>query len=239
VIALSIGATAVAHGIHYGVLGVGLLGLLALLGPQLVGGRQAGPARDEHALRVRALTEQLAVGGVGSRVAPALPTPVQPRPVARVRNRFLPLAAVSSAAAAGVHAAVGPAHFREQALFGLFFAGSALAQIAWSLAVATRPTRALLVAAVIGNSAVLLLWTTTRTFGLPGLLPTPEAVGPWDLCCGIWELVAVLCAARALHLEPGDDLRLAGWRDWDPLPRVWALGSVVALLLLTLVGASA
>ena len=238
-IALSIGATAVAHGIHYGVLGVGLLGLLALLGPQLVGGRQAAPAGDQHSLRVRELTEQLAAGGPGPRVQ-ALPTaPVRRGPADPVRNRFLPMAVVSSAAAAGVHAAVGPTHFREQVLFGLFFAGSALAQIVWSLAVATRPTRALLVAAVIGNSAILLLWSITRTVGLPGLLPGPEAVGPWDLCCAVWELGVVLFAARALHVETGGDLRLAEWRDWEPMPRAWAFGSALALLLLTLVGAGA
>ncbi|MFL6108876.1 MAG: hypothetical protein ACJ72L_18105, partial [Marmoricola sp.] len=153
-IALSIGATAVAHGIHYAVLGVGLVGLLALLGPQLVGGRRGASVHDEHSLRVRALSEQISEGSLGLRFTPATPTLTRPRAHDPASDRYLPLAVVSSAAAAGVHAAVGPEHFREEVLFGLFFAGSALAQVLWSGLMAVRPSRALLVAAVIGNTAV-------------------------------------------------------------------------------------
>ena len=239
-IVLTVGATSVAHGIHYAVLGVGLLGVLALLGPQLVGSRRSAGARDEHELRVRALAEQIAAGGLGVTAMPERPPSVPER----VRTdpaltRFLPLAVVSSAAAAGVHAAVGPEHFREQVLFGLFFAGSALGQITWAVLMAVRPSRALLVAAVIGNSAVLVLWLATRTVGLPGLLPNPEAVGPWDLCCGAWELVVVLSARRVLHAPPGTGLRLPAWPDWEPIARLWVLGSAAVLLALTLRGASA
>ncbi|MFL6174481.1 MAG: hypothetical protein ACJ716_16445 [Marmoricola sp.] len=236
-IALSIGATAVAHGIHYAVLGVGLVGLLALLGPQLVGGRRGASVHDEHSLRVRALSEQISEGSLGLRFTPAAPTLTRPRAHDPVRDRYLPLAVVSSAAAAGVHAAVGPEHFREEVLFGLFFAGSALAQVLWSGLMAVRPSRALLVAAVIGNTAVLALWLTTRTVGLPGLLPTPEAIGPWDLSCVAWELVVVLSAARALKSDI--DLRLPAWTDWQPFPRLWAIGSVLVLIALTLSGAGA
>jgi hypothetical protein len=228
VIALSIGATSVAHGVHYAVLGVGLLGLLALLGPQLVGGRRSPATYDEHDHRVQALTEQL----TGIR-APA------PRlPVVGLRTSFLPVAIVSSAAAAGVHAAVGPAHFREQLLFGLFFAGSALAQIIWSVVMVVRPTRILLLGAIVGNSAVLMLWLVTRTVGLPVLLPSPEAVGPWDIWCGIWELVVVVCCQRVLRerAQP-DELQLPPWDAWVPTARVWALGSALMLGALTLNGA--
>ena len=234
----SIGATSVAHGIHYAVLGFGLVGLVALLGPQLVGGRRGATVHDEHALRVRALSQQISEGSLGVRVTPLLSrAPVPERPSERVLVRSLPLAVVSSAAAAGVHAAVGPAHFREQVLFGLFFAGSALAQLCWSALMVLRPTRALLAAAVVGNSAVLTLWLTTRTVGLPGLLPNPEAVGPWDLCCAAWELVVVISAARTLRSEV--DPRLPAWADWQLSARLWAVGSVLALLALTLSGAGA
>ena len=240
VIDLSIGATSVAHGLHYAVLGIGALGLLAMLGPQLVGSRRTPTIHDDHDLRVRALTEQIAAGGLGLQLATPPARRLQaPATVGAVRGRFLPLAIVSSAAAAGVHAAVGPAHFREQLLFGLFFATSALAQIVWSVAMVSRPSRALLVAAVIGNTAVIALWLVTRTVGLPGLLPTPEAVGPWDLCCAAWELVVVLTAARLLRDEGNLDLRLPAWPDWEPLARSWALVSAVVLLVLTLVGAGA
>ncbi len=234
---LSIGVTTVAHGIHYAVVGVGVVGLLALLGPQLVGVRRSPPGNDEHALRVQALTEQISSGGLGVLVAPPVfPIQVRHDAVGRARARYLPIAVVSSAAAAGVHAAVGPAHFIEGAVFGVFFAGTALAPVGWSLAMATRPTRRLLLAGLVGNGAVLILWLTTRTLGLPGLLPGPEAVGIWDISCGAWELAVVLTAARILHGQPGADLRLPAWQDWDPAARVWALGSVLLLPVLSLTG---
>jgi hypothetical protein len=243
---MSISATAVAHDIHYAVLGIGVVGLLVLLGPQWVGAHRGLPPRDEHAQRVQALTEQIASGGLGRHVTPPVPSALLNRPVGLdpVRARYLPLAVIGSTAAAGVHAAVGPAHFREQVLFGLFFAGAALAQIAWSMAMVVRPGRSLLMAAVVGNSAVLALWATTRTIGLPGLLPNPESVGPWDLFCAAWELLVVINAGRALRaaddrVDSRVDLRLPAWPDWDPSARAWAVGSVLVLLALTLIGASA
>jgi len=234
---LAIGATSVAHGIHYAVVGVGLVGVLTLIGPHLVGGRRAPSVHDEHARRVLALTEQISAGGLGVRMTPATPAIwTRSEVVDHVRTRYLPIAVVSSGAAAGVHAAVGPAHFREGLLLGMFFAGAALAQIGWSLAMTIRPSRALLIAALAGNSAVLLLWLATRTIGLPGLLPGPEAVGVWDVCCGIWELAVVFSAAQILRADYGADLRLPAWPAWGSSARTWALGSAFVLPALTLVG---
>lgn len=239
-IEISIGAASVAHGIHYAVVGVGFVGVLALLGPQLVRGRRAPPVADEHALRVLALTEQISTGGLGVKVTPTLPaTSARHEVLDHAQSRYLPIAIVSSAAAAGVHAAVGPAHFREGLVLGLFFAGAALAQVGWSLAMAVRPSRALLIAAMAGNSAVLLLWLVTRTIGLPGLLPGPEAIGLWDLSCGAWELAVVLAAGRVLRAEAGVALRLPAWPDWEPSARTWALGSASLLPVLSLTGVGA
>jgi hypothetical protein len=233
---LSVEAASVAHGIHYAILGVGVVGLLALLWPQWLGDRRGASFDDEHEMRVLAVAEQISAASIGAR--PALPLPAR-RPAARavghVRSHYLPLAVTSSAAAAGVHAAVGPAHFRELLVFGLFFVGAALAQVAWSFAMVIRPSQTLLVVAVLGNSAVLLLWLVTRTIGLPGLMPEPEAVGLWDLSCGAWELVVILAAGRLLQDESGVDLRLPAWSDWCPFARAWALGSVLVLPLLTLI----
>jgi len=237
VIGWSIGATALAHGIHYAVLGVGFVGLLALLGPQLVGGRRTVALLDDHDRRVEAVVQQIASGSLGVRITP-LVLPASGTAMSLVRARYLPLAVVSSAAAAGVHAAVGPAHFREQLLFGLFFAASALAQVVWSVAMVTRPSRSLLVAAVVGNSAILALWLATRTVGLPGLLPSPEAVGPWDVCCAVWELAVVVAASQVLRADDARDLRLPDWSAWEPGVRLWVLGSALVLLVLTLIGAS-
>ena len=59
--------------------------------------------------------------------APASTSALTARTLPRDVALLLPLAVVSSTAAAGVHAAMGPLHFREATLFGLFFAGAALA----------------------------------------------------------------------------------------------------------------
>jgi hypothetical protein len=143
---------------------------------------------------------------------------------------------VSSAAAAGVHAAVGPAHFREQTLFGLFFVGAAMAQVVWSTAAVIRSSRTLLVAGAVGNMALITLWLITRTVRLPGLLPAPEPVGPWDLACVGWELVVVVACVRAVRLGHAQD-PLATWVGWHHLARWWALASVVGLGLLSVSGA--
>jgi len=238
---LTVGESALAHGVHYAVLGIGLLGLLALLGPQLVVRRRTRTPYDEHDQRVLAVQHQIAAGSLGVAIAPA-PAVSVPAPI-RFASGLLPMAVVSSAAAAGVHAAVGPAHFRDQLLFGLFFAGSAVAQIVWSVAIVVRPSRTLLWAAVVGNAAVVVLWLVTRTVGLPGgLLPRAEAVGPWDLCCAFWEItVVVTCAHLLRHRSPSPSpaLQLPLWSRWPLTAQNWALGSALVLGLLSFSGAGA
>ena len=237
---LSSGVTVAVHVIHYALLGLGFLGLLALLGPQLIGGRRATAVLDEHTVRVLALTDQISVGRLGITATPTLPATRPWRAaIDPVSTCYLPIAMVSSAFAAGVHAAVGPAHFREGLVLGSFFAVAAVAQVAWALGMALRPSRRLLAAAVAGNSAVLVLWLVSRTIGLPGLLPGPESIGPWDLSCGIWELVLILAAARVLRAGSGDGLRMPTWSEWGPSARIWALGSISVMPVLALFEAGA
>jgi len=238
-IELSIAPTAVAHGIHYAVLGVGFLGLFALLGPQLVGGRREMPVPDDHARRVRALTDQIAVGRLGVTVMPQPAASTETLAVDLIGARYLPIAVVGSAAAAGVHAAVVPAHFAEGLVFGLFFAAAASAQVGWALGMTVWPSRRLLVAAVAGNSAILLLWLVTRTIGVPGLLPEPEGIGIWDLSCGLFEVAVIVTAARILRRGPGIGLRLTRWADWEPFARAWTLVAASALPALALTGVGA
>ncbi|MCW2786614.1 MAG: hypothetical protein JWP74_3131 [Marmoricola sp.] len=238
-----VGATTVAHGIHYGVLGVGLLGLICLLAPQFLPARRI--RYDEHERRVLHLADQIAAGTLGHGVdLPAAPVPAplvrQARtdPLART---LLPLAVVSSAAAAGVHAAVGPEHFRERFLFGLFFSCSALAQMLWAAAMIRRPSRRLILAAVLGNAAVVVLWLVTRTVGLPfGLLPKPEEIGPWDVSSVVWELTIVAAGTAMLHARaPGTPSpRLSGWGGWSQTARVWTIASTLVLVTLSLRGVS-
>ena len=164
-----------AHSVHYGIVTAGLLGLLALLAPQwLPGGRvpaRAGPA-DSHAQRVASLRSSIARGSLADVLVVAVPTsttaaaPVRP-PDPPTRPLALPLALVSSAAAAGIHAAVGPTHFEEGLLIGSFFAVAALAQLGWAAAVLVAPSRRLLLIGAVGNLAIVALWLATRTVGLP------------------------------------------------------------------------
>lgn len=219
-------ATVLAHGIHFAIIAVGVAGIGALVGPGLL--PQPTRPRDEHEARVAALRRSL---GQPSAQRARLTT---------TQRVLLPLAVLASTAAAGVHAAVGPAHFRESTLFGLFFAGSALAQLLWAGAVALHCSRPLLVAGALGNVVVLVLWATTRTVGLPfGLMPKPEEVGPWDLACGGWEaIVAVTCVAM-LRSRDALPRRMPDWSAWAYGVRFFALGSVAGLVALSLSGASA
>lgn len=231
-LAVGAGAISIAHGVHYAVLGTGLLGLVWLLAP----GRRT--VSDEHALRVQALREVVAAGNLGLAHPPTIPptSPVREKPALEARL-WLPVALTSCAAAAGVHAAVGPEHFREKTVLGLFFALAAVAQMAWSVALAVRPERVLLRWGTIDNVALVALWAVTRTIGLPGLAREP--VGPWDLSCVTWELVAAFACLQALaaHSALGA-ARVAGWADWDARARLWALLSVVGLGLLSISGAA-
>ncbi len=214
---------------------MGVLGLVALLTPRLL----AAPAAplDEHEARVAALRTSMQMPAHRSRLhsrlhdAPALTTG---------QRVLLPLAVVSSAAAAGAHAAVGPPHLRESALFGAFFAGSALLQLLWAGLAAVRGSRRLLVVGAVGNLAVIGLWAVTRTLGLPfGLLPEPEAVGPWDLACGAWELVVVCSCTAILRSTAPLPSRLVEWRHWHPALPTYVAASVLLLIALSVSGAGA
>ncbi|MCX6396830.1 MAG: hypothetical protein NTV23_10125 [Propionibacteriales bacterium] len=237
---LSVGASPLAHGVHYGVLVLGLLGLLAVLGPQWVGTPRSRGPRDEHEYRVADLQARIASGSLGTSLGTSTPvrhrTPTYYAP--DLSTVLVPLLVVSSTAAAGVHAAVAPAHFRELPLFGTFFTLCALAQVIWSTAAVLVPGRNVLVVGVVGNAAVLLLWLATRTIGLPfGLLPSPEAVGPWDLCCATWEAVVVVGGLVLLRRGADTPMTLPGYDDWPSSARLWLLGSVIVLGALTASGA--
>ncbi len=232
-----------AHGIHYAIIGVGAVGLVAILVPRFLAAPTA--PRDAHEARVLALRSAIAMG---SQATTLDPTPVAVsegwetrEPVLTAAQQvLLPLAVVSSAAAAGVHAAVGPAHFREATLFGLFFVGAALIQLVWAGAAMVSCSRALLVAGAVGNMAVLAVWGVSRTLGLPfGLLPEPEALGPWDVACGGWELiVAGSCIALLQSVGPLPT-RVVPWRRWHPAVHWFLAASVLALVALSLSGATA
>lgn len=233
---MTVSASTVAHAVHYAVLAIGLLGLVALLGPHWLGANRPHPPRDEHEQRVAALHQQLASGSF-STATRTMPSPTVAKRLGG--GAALTIAVISSAAAAAVHAAVGPEHFDESLLFGLFFATAATAQLIWALWMTLAPTRTLLLIGAVGNAGVLVLWLVTRTVGLPfGLLPKPEGVGAWDLCCVVWEIVVVAASAQALRTKRAEGLEVPRYGSWNTPTRAWMFGSALALVALSLSGAS-
>jgi hypothetical protein len=108
--------------------------------------------------------------------------------------------AMASAGCALVHAAAGPAHFREATAFGAFFVVASALQATWAMLVVRRVNRALLKIGAFGNTAVLLLWAVTRTVGLP-IGPEAwhaEAVAPPDAFASFLEVMVILGAGALL-----------------------------------------
>jgi hypothetical protein len=228
---------ALAHGIHYAIVAAGVVGILALVLPQyLPAGTQA--PRDQHEARVLRLRAEIASGVLGRSPAGATWTLVAPEPEARLpyaARVLLPAAFVGSAAAAGVHAAMGPSHLQHSTLFGAFFVVAALTQISWSAALVLRCSRPLLLAGAALNTAFIGLWAVTRTLGLPVVMPTPEPVGPWDLACVAWQAVVVVACLRLIGSTdlPG---RLAAWHRWDGRVVLFTVASVATLAALSVSG---
>jgi hypothetical protein len=235
---------ALAHGIHYAIVAAGIVGILALLLPQLherVLDRSAGPRpsrapRDAHEARVMMLRAEIASGALGTRDRLQTLQIVAPAPALPLASRTLaPAAFVASTAAAGVHAAMAPPHVGEQAVFGLFFLASATFQVAWAGGLVLGISRRTVALGAAANVAFVALWAVTRSVGVPGLMARPEPVGPWDVACVAWELVVVVMCLRLL----GSDRlprRLAPWHRWDGGVTAFAVGSAAVLAALSLSG---
>lgn len=232
---------ALAHGIHYAIVAAGIVGILALLAPQLFERRvgvhhaRARAPRDVHEARVMMLRAEIASGTLGTGKRGHAPAPEPRLPFAA--RTLLPTAFVASTAAAGVHAAMAPSHLQHSALFGAFFVVAALTQISWAAMLVLGCSRAALVVGAAVNLTFIGLWAVTRTLGLPVLMPEPEAVGPWDVACVAWQAVVVVACLRLLGSAraPG---RLAAWPRWDERVVVLALGSAALLAALSVSGFS-
>jgi hypothetical protein len=242
------------HTLHWTLTFGGLLALLALLVASRPG--RATPVRRPAEVRRRqlALLVSATASGPGAAVhagggagtprldaAPATAGRATASTASAADHTWLPVAVVSSAAAAGVHAAAGPEHLREGLLVGGFFVVSALAQLAWAAVVMLAgPTRRLLHAALVGNAAVVVIWLASRTVGLPGGLVEVEAVGPWDLAATAWEVAVI--AGVSLVLSSGrftdTDVHPVDIVRWSAAARGWLLASVALMVVLTVAGAS-
>jgi hypothetical protein len=113
----------------------------------------------------------LSVGGF------VLATMVHPMRVGPLRLRGLasmtrtvttvvaPILGFLSIGAALIHFSVIQEHLDEYWLYGVFFIVVAIAQLAWGLLVALRPSRPLYVLGALGNLLVAAAWVMTRTVG--------------------------------------------------------------------------
>lgn len=143
--------------------------------------------------------------------------------------------------AAAIHAAVVPEHLVEWRAAGIFLALLALAEAAAAVAVVGLPPRvapsrpALAVAAAV-SVVPLLVWTASRTAGLPfgPGAGTPEPVGVADVLADVLEVAALaLALVLWLRLHRGR----AAPRPWPPHAAALAICGALAATTLG-VGAS-
>jgi hypothetical protein len=147
------------------------------------------------------VTAAVALGCVplGERLARGLPE-------AGAGDALVYLAALASAGAAAIHLAVAKPHFDEYTLFGVFFVGSGIAQLAWPVWLLFRGWRPLLVLGAVGNALIVALWAVDRAWGLPlGPEPwKPESVGFGDsVTLGFEVVVVAACIALVLRGQGG------------------------------------
>ena len=138
------------------------------------------------------------------------------------------LAALSMAAAA-IHFAVMEEHFAEYVAFGVFFSVVAWLQAIWAVGVIVLPSRRLLLAGLVGNTLVILVWLVSRTAGLP-IGPeagTPEPAAFVDVLSTILE-VGIVAGTASLLLRERPTTSMRG----RPV-RLGLAGFVIVLVVLT------
>jgi len=118
---------------------------------------------------------------------------------AKVPAPVIATLAICSLLSGLIHAYVCPEHFREATIFGAFFLIAASAQLTWAAVIAYRPTQRLLLLGALGNTAIIGIWTMSRTIGVPlGPEPwKPETLAPLDIAATALEL-AILIGTTAL-----------------------------------------
>lgn len=128
-------------------------------------------------------------------------------------RRLEKLAAGFSFASGALHAMAGPEHVEEWWVYGLFFYGAAVAQVAFGLALLTQGIEGwggwpavrgwAYAVGVGGNLAIIALWVVTRTVGVP-VGPEafePEGLGLLDVSSKAIEIVLIALLARLMFLD--------------------------------------
>lgn len=108
-------------------------------------------------------------------------------------------AAVASIGASVIHFAVMPAHWRDWVPSGVFFAVLAVFQLVWAFVIWSRPTSWRLVAGIVVNAVVAVLWVTAHTRGAPfgPGAGRPEAADGAGICVLLLQCYVVMGSAWA------------------------------------------
>lgn len=120
------------------------------------------------------------------------------------RNRHQALTAggaLLSLIAAVVHASVVGEHVEEWWGYGVFFVVVTAAQASYAALLILRPQRSVLIAGMVGNLALIVLWVVTRTAGIPLFGPEAgevEAVGGPDVISKLAELLLIMVLGMLL-----------------------------------------
>ena len=148
--------------------------------------------------------------------------------VAQVSVAQASLAALSMAAAA-IHFAVMGEHFAEFVAFGVFFSVVAWFQAVWAVGVIVRPSGRLLLAGLVGNALVAVVWLFSRTVGLP--------IGPEAGAAETAAFVDVLSTILELGIVAGTAMLLLRGRPTPSVHgtpvRLGLSGLVIVLAVLT------
>jgi hypothetical protein len=128
------------------------------------------------------------------------------------RGPTLYAAAALSLVAGLVHLWVTPEHFEEWWGYGAFFLVAAVAQVLYVPFVLRSPTRAVLLAGIAGNSAIVALYLLTRTTGIPLFGPEAgevESIDLADLCATTSALGISIALSATLLREVTPESRRA------------------------------
>ncbi|MEU8250445.1 hypothetical protein [Nonomuraea sp. NPDC048916] len=117
------------------------------------------------------------------------------------------VAAAASVLAGLIHYAVIPEHRGEWWGYAIFFTLLGAFEIVWAVAAWTGGRRVMFLGVLV-NVAVLIVWTLSRTTGIPigPHAAAPEPYGALDVICGVAEIVtigAILIALRGRRPVPG------------------------------------
>lgn len=109
-----------------------------------------------------------------------------------------------TAVAGGIHGAVTSHHAHEAAVLGWAMAVMCAVQLTWSAWLLFAPRVRVIEVGVLGNLAVIVLWSWTRLLGIPfGIAGGQrQVIGTWDAVCTLVEVAAVLAGLAHLMTTP-------------------------------------